>query len=698
MKNVIIYATVFFLIVTPVFGVPANSIPFTYRQPDGAILSLKLVGDEYYHHYITRDGIPVVSLNDSAFYYTTIEEGNLVPSIYLAHNLEERNYQEEEFIDKNIGPVKDLILAKKSIIKRTSQAPDINCSRQFHLGESSSFIGTKKGLVILVEFSNRDMISGSASKLERMFNEEGYSGDGHIGSVHDYFLDQSYGKFNLLFDVVGPVKVSHQFGYYGSNRSQEVGGDRYPGEMVTEACLLIDNQVDFSKYDWDGDGEVEQVFIVYAGYGEATGGASSTIWPHKFDLTGCKRFGDGDGPLLLDGVKIDTYACSNELTGSMGSIMNGIGTACHEFSHCLGLPDLYDTDYSGAFGMSYFDIMDSGAHSGPNGRGEVPYGYSAYERWFAGWLELDEINTNTKISEMRNLQESEKAYIIYNEHNENEYFILENHQNTGWYRYTGTSTLCHGLMITHVNYDSWAWSSNQVNSDLDHQRMSIIPADGSYGTKNSNRYYPTGNDLAGDLFPGTNNVTEFTNTSHTDVGGVFFNSNSEGSHNLNMAVMNIVEEMGNISFDAVFGHNIAVPTILMPIEINESGFTARWESVDGADCYNIELTEYISEKPYIVNVTTIDDIEESFYTFTNLTHKGYSYRVRAKMNGFYSFWSERVVLNLETEGIECVTHVPNLDSKYYSLSGRIVTNPKRKGLYIVKNRRGYCKLYINKQP
>lgn len=127
--------------------------------------------------------------------------------------------------------------------------------------------------------------------------------------------------------------------------------------MIIEACQLVDDKVNFKDYDWDGDGEVDQVFVIYAGYGEHAGAPSNTIWPHESSL--------GNRSIMLDGVRINTYACSSELNGNSGQVMAGIGTPCHEFSHCLGFPDLYDTDYSGAFGMSYWDVMNSGSHSGP---------------------------------------------------------------------------------------------------------------------------------------------------------------------------------------------------------------------------------------------------------------------------------------------------------------------------------------------
>ena len=356
------------------------------------------------------------------------------------------------------------------------------------LGESQILKGEKKGLVILVNFANKIMSMSNANEVfDAMFNEIGYDRNDAVGSVHDYFYDQSYGQFNLTFDVVGPVTVSNNYGYYGSNGTSLNGGDIKADEMIVEACKLADEQINFADYDWDGDGEVEQVYVIYAGYGEASGGPKNTIWPHESHLEYQES-----GVLTLDGVTINTYACSCELTGGSGTTLNGIGTACHEFSHCLGLPDLYDTGYSGGFGMSYWDIMSSGSHCGPNGHGEVPTGYSAYERQFAGWLELKELDSPCVINDMPSISEEPIAYAIYNDNHRDEYFLLENRQNVKWFSYTGTYEDCHGLLVTHVDYSETAWKNNKVNSSTKHQRMTIIPADMSYGstyTSEGGTYY-----------------------------------------------------------------------------------------------------------------------------------------------------------------------------------------------------------------
>lgn len=598
MKKPVFIISLFLLYCTEALCIPANRVSRIVQQSDGTLLTIALCGDEYLHFFSTDDGYPVIEDSQrGGFCYASYHQQSLSSTGVLAHNLKQRGEKEMQYVrnlDETVRMRMSEIWAERmssnrNIRKKTKTRGGIT-------GNRNSYIGKKKGLVILVDFADLDMKGDNPQAgFHRMFNEKGYNENKHIGSVHDYFYAQSYGRFDLTFDVVGPVKMSGTYGYYGANTGGDDGRDRYPGTMVAEACLQVDDQVNFSDYDWDGDGKVDQIFVVYAGYGESNGAPSNTIWPHQSSLSSCASLGDGEGALMLDDVIVDTYACTCELAGTRGNTKNGIGTACHEFSHCLGLPDFYDVKYNGGFGMNYWDLMASGGHSGPNNNGEVPCGYSAYERWFAGWLDFVELNEPVKVSGMPSLGDEAMAYIVYNDNHRDEYFILENRQNTEWFSYVQQSNGCHGLIVTHVDYDKDSWSRNNVNTSIHHQRMSIIPADNDYGRletyDGSKRYSVTDEQLKGDPFPGLSNVTALTNTSHASVGGKLFNRNTDGSYYLNKPIEKIKEKNGLISFYFMGGIYVPSPLVSTPTGINNRGFTACWETVKGADGYSVELTE-----------------------------------------------------------------------------------------------------------
>lgn len=377
--------------------------------------------------------------------------------------------------------------AQRAIAKAKARRAKVNAKRvqRRTFGHPGSILGKKKAIMILVNFKDTVFKPGHDNALfQKIANQEGYNEGNFKGSMADYFKAQSRGKFELDFDVVGPVTVSENAEYYGEN--DENGSDKHAGQMVCEAVELAKQQVsDWTPYDWDGDGKVDQVFVVYAGKGEADGGAENTIWPHAYDLFSANYFGDGSGPVLVgDSLYVNGYACGGELNGSYDTgLINGIGTMCHEYSHCLGYPDFYDIDYSGAPGMGSWDLMDSGSY---NGDGYLPVGYTGYERWFAGWEEPIELKAeDVSVTNMKSLQNGGEFYIIYNDNNTNEYYLLENRQKEGW----DAGLPGAGLLILHCDYDTIVWENNAPNDDPDHQRFTGVPADGEYQYVIEQGYY-----------------------------------------------------------------------------------------------------------------------------------------------------------------------------------------------------------------
>ena len=408
----------------------------TLRLNDGTEVRATLVGDEHGHFWKAENG------------QTYTEQGD----VYVAVDA-------QQIIDK--AKARRNKVNAKRVQKRT-------------FGHPTTITGNKKAIMILVNYSDKAFNSSHNNALyQKIANQPNYKEGDFKGSMADYFKAQSRDLFTLSFDIVGPVTVSKTMAYYGKNDSQ--GNDQHPGEMVVEAVNLAKSQIsDWTPYDWDGDGYVDQVYVVYAGKGEADGGAANTIWPHAYDLTSSKAYGDGEGPVTVGtNLKVNSYACGPELDGASGDIA-GIGTMCHEYSHCLGYPDFYDIDYSGGQGMGAWDLMDQGSY---NGGGYQPAGYTSYERWFAGWgapIELKD--QDVEVRNLKSMQNNGDYYIIYNDKNANEFYLLENRQKEGW----DASAPGAGLLILHCDYDASVWEQNGPNDDPSHQRMTVVPADGEY--------------------------------------------------------------------------------------------------------------------------------------------------------------------------------------------------------------------------
>ena len=336
--------------------------------------------------------------------------------------------------------------------------------------KKSAYLGEKKGLIILVEFPDIKFQSeNSFQTWSDIANLHGYADNKASGSVSDYFYDQSYGQFHLTFDVVGPVEAQHEHAYYGQNIDwgDNLGWfDQNVGELVEEACLAVSSQVRFADYDWNNDGEVEQVFLLYAGHGENDYWSqdSTVIWPHMALMEDDWGY---EGGLLLQDVRINTYACSNEITRS--NKLAGMGTFCHEFSHCLGLPDLYNTE-EGYSVVGAYDLMDQGGY---NGNGWRPAGYSSYERYACGWLMPQAVEDAQTVKTLEPLHEQPDARIYRTSPDASDYYLIEYRKKERWDAYIPTA----GLMAWHIDYDETSWQENTVNNDPEHLRVERMSLD-----------------------------------------------------------------------------------------------------------------------------------------------------------------------------------------------------------------------------
>lgn len=504
------------------FGAAANAVPAKKLQKvitltNGTQVSVELRGDEYLSWWEGTDGTAYRATADD----TVFEAFDLEAQKPAAAARRARTEQ---------GRVARLARVKNSLKGADDKMRGLG-------GDHITYKGVKKGLVVLVDFKNKKFADGhDLEYYKNVINGKDFSDEeeGYVGSVRDYFLAQSNGQFELDFDVVGPVTMSKNSGYYGGDGAYQKDEKVY--EMIKEACDGIQDKVNLKDYDWDGDGEADQVFFLYAGLGQASGGSPGTIWPHESEL----RYWPC-GVLSYSTGKINTYACANELQpetqGSSRYISAGIGTICHEFSHCLGFADMYDTTGGGGYGMSVFDVMDQGSY---NGNGFVPCNYTAFERIYAGWVEAIELESPATVKDMKSVSDYGRPFIMYNYKNTNEYFLMENRQNTGWDKGLYGSN---GLLIVHVNYVPSRWANNSVNSSAEKiQCCTVVNADGS----RENTQYS----LQGDLYPyeakGMTMNDEFTDDS--EPAAKLYTKNSDNSYALGIPITQIKRSKGSISF------------------------------------------------------------------------------------------------------------------------------------------------------
>ena len=488
-----------------VFAVRALKTPIKVKQPDGTELTIFLNGDEYKHFQTTKDGYLVRQDANGYYKYASINpNGEIVITDMQAKNPEKRLSSEKEFLKTITQPeqVNLSTLKEGSKMQRTNPAKSKTSVTGYPLS------GSPKSLVILANFSDKSFsVSNPQAAFQAMLTQSGYSANGGTGSAKDYFMSSSYGKFSPDFVVVGPVTLPKTLAYYGANDSQ--GEDLHPDEMVAAACAAADAAgVDFTQYDTDNDGYVDNVFVYYAGYNEAEGGAANTIWPHRWSLTDAGY----SGTKTFDGKIVNDYSCTSELKGTSGTNMCGIGTFCHEFGHVLGLPDFYDTSGTKSHTLDTWDIMDYGPYLND---GCTPPTYSAYERFFLGFLAPEEKNTPSNLTLQPIYQgtttpasTSGQAYLLSatthnlsgSSPNPAEFFMVEYRKHTGFDTYLGQTVNsdgslgtvpADGMCIWHIDYSQTAWDSNNPNNytgsgttqtSSSHMRVYLQPLSGTSTT------------------------------------------------------------------------------------------------------------------------------------------------------------------------------------------------------------------------
>ena len=528
MKKVFLALVVMMLGVISAKAVPAMGNLVKVQQPDGTTVTIRLVGDEYLHFNTTVDGYSVVK-NDRGYYVYAQRsaEGQLVPTAQIAHDEPARPAAEVAFlasVKKYIQPdmSETMIQEKSRELLRRQQASQLRRAPNY---DYSKF----HGLVILVEYNDRVFDTDDYKEtITAAITEEGYTGyydyNGRrvncTGSVYDYFNDNSMGVFQPKFDVVGPVQVDRSQ-YYAR-------GTANASQLMVDVIDAADDEVNFKDYDTDGDGVVDMVYFIFAGHGSNVGGNDSRLlWPHASQIYNPSG-GWTNWAVVKDGVRLGRYACSTELAWDEKSRqIDGVGTICHEFSHVLGLPDFYDTDYEDGGGQSNdpdsWSVMAGGCY---NNNSRTPAGYSLFERYALGFTIPEVIDAEGSYT-LDPLPESNAGFRI-NTPVKKEFFILENRQKKRWDQYLPG----HGMLVFRVDStNTTVWNQNQVNNNPKHNYYELVRAKGTMGSS------------AYDSFPGSGKVT--TLNSSTSPANLLTWAGKETQWGLN----NIKETSGVITFD-----------------------------------------------------------------------------------------------------------------------------------------------------
>ncbi|MBO5902817.1 MAG: M6 family metalloprotease domain-containing protein [Tidjanibacter sp.] len=501
-KVLTILLTAFWVLLSvTVSAIPADPTPKQIRQKDGTTITIVLYGDEYYHYTTTTDGYLITEV-DGIYQYASVDsEGRISALGVNAKNPSLRTSVDNSVLAKASRGVPQQIFNKMQSQRRAENAVESRFTLDKMKNEgglSRASAKQERVLVLLAQYTDVQFKTANVrQEFDDMMNQEGYSKNGATGSARDYYLDNSYGMYDPQMDVMGPYTLPHDMAYYGGNDDARVR------DMIIDVCRAADSDVDFSEYA--SDGYITRLFVYYAGYNEAEGGPADSVWPHRWSVHSTPSF---------DGVKLYDYACSSELKGASGTRMASIGTFCHEYAHCLGLMDYYNTTYgTGTVNLGTLSLMNSGNY---NNNSATPPELSAYDKSYLGWLELEPLPVTGSV-EMKPLHElnGRGAYYI-NTSVDGEFFVFENRDMTyKWNKYINHNSPENGLLVYHVdrsnNYIAEAgtnakqlWESNNLNSYA-HECFKVVRAEKVSDVSLHLWFYP-----------GRNNHTTLTSSNNTE--------------------------------------------------------------------------------------------------------------------------------------------------------------------------------------
>lgn len=495
----------------------AGGLPRTVTLDNGRVVTVRLVGSQDLHFFVTADGEVVM------------EEGG---KFRLASTLEVENIRAmaQQPAAESANALPFGVMPYASTLDAAGDAAAYVSDESITGQRILPSLGTPKILTVMVDFQNLGF-RFSAEDVDALLNSREYNTTNRYrsyGSVAQYFEDCSFGQYRPQFDIVASFTLDNDYEHYGrptGNRTDNTTA------LLTDVCKkLAEYDIDFDQYDADNDGYIDMVYIVYAGYSEAMGAGGDCLWPTS---------GYQPMSVSLGNKGFFRYSIQNELFGTPdtegrfpgGNPITGIGVHVHEYCHAMGLPDYYPTidwfDGNGYYdvykydnqSMELWDLMDGGENIN-NGLSPAPL--SAWQRELFGWTDKMEILSEPANVALTPIKDGGAGVRIVNDENPNEFWILENlpKETVGWYAQMPGS----GMLITHVDYDKTLFNAlNMVNNTPGHPDITVMPADG-WLPSIMREFLPAGNpdflsysryvkNHAGDTYPllsDTLVVTEFT--------------------------------------------------------------------------------------------------------------------------------------------------------------------------------------------
>lgn len=554
-----------------VFSFSAHSAParkglICLKQPDGTVINARISGDEFMKIITTAEGQAIIRNSEGWWCYAGYDgQGMKYDTGWrVGSDVPEEVTATSRRIPYAVLRSNAAMKRKRAHVEEEPLMARVLRQRVAGTKGEESQASIKHGIIILAQY--RDVkFTYSRQDFVDMLTQTGYSLNGATGSAKEYFDAQFSGLFDFSFDVSGIVTLPSERAHYGGNGSD--GSDKAPAQMIIDACRLADAEIDFSLYDDDNDGAVDNVFVFFAGGDEAEGAGDNCIWSHAWYI-----YSGAGQDVELDGKKIDRYACTSELSRRYSDrdyrdVLAGIGTFCHEYFHTFGIPDMYDTDYEGSGGTAaglwaWTSLMDAGNQ---NNYGNTPPNLNAIEREHLG-ISVPAVIEGDGGYSLEPIHKNGQ-YMRLDTDRDGEYYLLEYRSGEGWDKYIGGE----GMLVYHVDKTNTAtgfsdsygreltaiqrWTyANEVNCRPDHQCADLLEADSrtDYFSEAEKEMFMTSlQNIRGIFFP-NGNITSITSDGNP---GFRFWSGTTGD----ASVTNIRENGSGVSFNVTGFSDIEMP-------------------------------------------------------------------------------------------------------------------------------------------
>lgn len=588
------------------YAVPALEIPREVSQPSGEKFKATLYGDEWFNFTAAENGDLIVKGSDDYWYYGVAGKDGLKQS-NAKFKIDSKPADAQTVKDiKNLKKTSDAAFEKTNGTLVPNRSSGLTLSQDALFGSAAagtmSLTGTEKVLVLLVSFTDVSIVNTDSAWSNEFFGDTGKT-------LKTYYKENS--QNNFYFAPAAETKGTANDGvvrvtlnYKHPNTGQVINSKNQA--IVVNAITAADAYVNFSLFDTNSDGMVVaselHILTVVAGNDYSYGDSDPSIWPHSWSTVDY---------IYKDGTTI--YGDYTQIAETQGGHMATMGVVAHELGHDIGLPDLYDTDYS-SDGIGVYSLMAAGSWGTAPGEyeGASPTHLDAWCKIQLGFAAP--VVTSGGSYSMNSVANGGYNILKITTSDPNQYFLVENRQATGFdagmYYYGITSG---GIAIFHIDDSVTTDNDNEAHKLVDLEEANEAAYGGSQ-LDDDNSHSVAYNNL---FRSGTNTMFSNSTTPNSKLYSGAATNISIGVPGAYSGLMAVHVNMFTITFNANGGTAVAAITqpagtiIQKPADPAKTGYTfAGWYSDAGLTApvtwpYTLGLTNITFYAKWTPNTYTV---------------------------------------------------------------------------------------------